>query len=117
MSLLPLLVAAGGDLDQAGWRIASALGLIPCTGCQASTFFWNHRLNRAGYPPQAVAALRTNIALLSLAILALLANLASPGWSAYAIATTVVFSSGLLAITLSFWLAMSHSLDEGSEEP
>ncbi len=121
MSLAPLLVAAGADLDRAGWRTASALGLLPCVGCQVASLVWNRRLNRAGHPPQARAVLRTNQTVLSLAILALLANVAAwpwpPSWSAYASATTLVFFSGVISISMSFWLAMSHSLQEGSDEP
>jgi hypothetical protein len=116
MSLVPLLVAAGGDLDPAGWRIASALGLVPSTGGRVSTLIWNRRFNQAGHPPQAATALFTNVGLLSAANLALLVNLAWPGWGAYAIATTSVFSSGLLAIARSFRLAMDHALEEGPDE-
>jgi hypothetical protein len=121
MSLAPLLVAAGADLDRAGWRAASALGLLPCVACQVASLVWNRRLNRAGHRPQARAVFGTNMTVLSLAILALLANVVgwpwSPGWGAYASATTLVLFSGVLAISISFWLAMSHSLQEGSAEP
>ena len=118
MSLVPLLIAAGGDLDHGGWRTASAVGLLPCAGCHLASLFWNSRLNRAGHRPQAPATLRMNHTVNSLAILALLANVVGwpwpPGQGAYAIATSCVVLSGVLAISLSFWLEIGHSLRQGS---
>jgi hypothetical protein len=54
--------------------------------------------------------------LLSSAGLAACWNIASTGWHAYAIGTTLILSAAVLAITVSFWLAMVHALEEVSEE-
>jgi hypothetical protein len=63
-----------------------------------------------------MAALVSSRVLLSSAALAVCWNIASPGWHTYAIATTLFLSAAVLAITVSFWLAMVHALEEVSEE-
>jgi len=120
MSLAPLLLAAGEELGQGGWRRAGALGLLPCAACFVSNLFWNRRLDQAGHPPQVRPVLYLNWALHSLAIVLLLGTLVgwpgSPGWGAYASATTLLLVNAVLAIVISFWLAMDHALEASSKE-
>ncbi len=119
MSLVHLLISAGGDLDAAGWRVTSGIGLLFCATCFLSHVWLDRRLGRAGHPAQAIVILRFGQLLHFAAVLALVTNLfgwpLASGWAAYAGATTLVFVSGIMAIMVSFWLAMIEVLN-GSED-
>ena len=121
MALAPLLVGAGGILDADGWRLASGLGLVPCVVSMWGSAFWDHRLSRAGFPAQVSWILRVNQGLIAVAAVGLLGNLAgwpwTPSWTHYAVPVTLVLLSGVIAISISFWLAIGHSIDETSDEP
>ncbi len=119
MSLVPLLISAGGDLDSAGWRVTSGFGLLICATSLLCNLWLDRQLGRAGHAAQAIVVLRFGQLLHVAAVLALVTNLLgwplASGWAAYAGATTLVFVSGIMAIMVSFWLAMIEVLN-GSED-
>ena len=61
------------------------------------------------------------IPLIAVAAVGLLGNLAgwpwTPSWTHYAVPVTLVLLRGVIAISISFWLAIGHSIDVTSDEP
>ena len=116
MALIPLLLSLDGELDAEGWRLVSALGLVPCAGCHFLNLWLDYRLDRAGHPAQIVGSLRSGQGLHFVAIVATLANLLgwpwAPGIQLYALATTLLLVCGVIAIVASFWLAMRTVIED-----